>query len=361
MTGEGLTQLPIPTSPADVDAAWLSRALSADSEVIVADVVHEEIVRGAGTKLRVKVRYQSNPTGLPPLLWVKAGWEEHSPAMERAGVYTREAVFYRDFALTSRAHAPRCFHASWDDSGRSVVILEDLITRGASLWDCRVPRSVADVESLLDTLAQLHARWWEDDALAAMANIDVPVDAAGPTAEWPRVNGGERLRSIIAGERGALMPAYARDAGRIEQAFWTMVDGLGRSQGRCLLHGDPHPGNCFSDADGSAGLYDWQTIACGPWAYDVGYAVVTALEPDQRRASERRLLEQYLDRLRLYGVANPPAIDAAWDDYRRHIAYPLLIWPTNHVSHQSEDNIRALTARLGAAAADFDFFALWGA
>jgi aminoglycoside phosphotransferase (APT) family kinase protein len=165
---------------------------------------------------------------------------------------------------------------------------------------------------------------------------------------------------MMAGERGALMPAYARDAGRIERAFWRMVEDLRRPQGRCLLHGDPHPGNCFSDAGGSAGLYDWQTIACGPWAYDVGYAVTTALEPDQRRASERDLLKHYLDRLRGYGVTNSPRFDAAWDDYRRYIAYPLLIWPTNHNSHQAEDNIRALTARLGVAAADFDFFGLWG-
>ncbi len=350
----------IPLSEGEVDAAWLSRALStAEAEVVVASVGHEQLVRGAGTKLRLSVTYAENPGGLPSVLWVKAGWEDHSPAMASAGIYAREATFYRDLANLAEVRAPRCFHASQDGAGRSVVILEDLGERGAALWDCTVARGVADVRALMETLAGLHARWWEDDALTTMPAIDVPVDADGPTAVWPRANGGARLREIVDGPRGALMPAYARDADRIERAFWRMVETLDRPAGRCLLHGDAHPGNCFSDADGGAGLYDWQTIARGPWAYDVGYAITTALDVEERRAGEKALLEHYLASLRKLGVVTVPGFEAAWRDYRRYIAYPLLIWPTNHVSHQAERNIEALTLRLGAAATDFGFFELW--
>ena len=354
-----MTGAPIPESENEVTPDWLSMVLSyGGQQVSVSRVEHLKIVHGAGTKLRVRVSYVANPDNLPDYMWIKTGWEEHSPLMETAGVYAREATFYRDLASAVGTRAPACYFTEQDRVGRSVVILEDLLERPARLWECTVPVSVEELLSLLETLAELHARWWEDEALMTMTAVERPVDRNRPTAEWPRANGGDRLREIVAGPRGALMPMRIRDAERIERAFWKMVDALGVARGRCLLHGDPHPGNCFTDKAG-AGLYDWQTIARGPWSYDVGYAIVTALSIADRRNFERDLLEHYLDRLAKGGVKTVPRLEEAWDDYRRGIAYPLLIWPTNHTSHQSEDNIMALTERLGAAADDFNFFELW--
>lgn len=349
----------IPTSVAEVTPAWLSAALTtADARVEVAAAEPERIVHGAGTKLLVRLDYTTDERGLPQRLWVKAGWEEHSPAMAAAGIYAREATFYATLAPAVGSRAPGCFHTAQDGTGRSVVILEDLADRDADLWDCTVARSIDDASDLLETLARLHARWWEDDAVLDMPGIDVPVDPQGPTAVWPRANGGERLREIVAGARGSLMPPALRDAQRIEAAFWKMVDTLGDKRGRCLLHGDAHPGNCFSDSAG-AGLFDWQTIARGPWAYDVSYMLVTTLSPEDRRSSERELLKSYFKVLKDAGVTRLPSWEEGWRAYRMYIAYPLLIWPTNHVSHQSEDNIRALTERLSIAADDFGFFDLW--
>lgn len=356
-----LLDFAVPRGPEDIDAAWLRRALAAsghDAEILA--VSHGPLVRGAGTKLRIDVEYGANPAALPGRLWVKAGWEAHSAALEAVGSYAREAHFYQRLARPSGVRAPRCYAARWEEDGRAVVLLEDLHDRGAELWDCRVPRSIADVAAMLDTLAHFHAAWWEDAAVLTMPTVDIPMRSSGPMAEWPRANGAARLDEMLAGPRGEGLPGHVRDGARIERAFWRMVETLDRPTGGCLLHGDPHPGNCFSDSDGSAGLYDWQTVARGPWAYDVGYMIATALSVEDRRAHERDLLRHYLDRLRARGVADPPSAGAAWDAYRRHIAYPLLIWPTNHVTHQAEENIRALTYRLGMAADDFGFFDLWG-
>ena len=351
---------PMPLGPDAIDAAWLSRVLAvADDRPVIDHVTHGPLIHGAGTKLRVDLRYRHNPAALPERLWIKAGWEPHSPALERVGSYAKEAHFYARLAEPSGARAPRCFAAGWDGDGRAFVVLEDLHDRGADLWNCRVARPVADVVAMLDTLARFHAAWWEDPATLAMPLVDVPMRATGPLAEWPRANGAERLNAVLSGPRGEGLPAHVRDGQRIERAFWRMVESLDTPAGGCLLHGDPHPGNCFSDADGGAGLYDWQTVARGPWAYDVAYMIVTALSVEDRRLHERALLDGYRDRLRAHGVAVPPDRDGAWELYRRHIAYPMLIWPTNHVTHQSEENIRALTYRLGMAADDFGFFDLW--
>lgn len=353
--------LPIPSGPGDIDIEWLRQALAGHvaAQDIVA-VTHGPLLHGAGSKLKIDISYRDIGHAMPRTLWIKAGWEAHSAALEQVGTYAKEAHFYADLASASGVRAPRCFAAQWDDHGRAVVLLEDLHDRGADLWDCRVARAVADVAAMVDTLAQFHARWWEDSAILAMPTVDVPMRASGPLAQWPRANGAKRLDMVLTGPRGEGLPAHIRDGRRIERAFWHMVDTLDTPTGGCLLHGDPHPGNCFSDRDGGAGLYDWQTVSRGPWAYDVAYMMVTSLSVEDRRRHERELLDHYADRLKAWGVADGPSSGAAWDAYRRHIAYPLLIWPTNHVTHQSEDNIRALTYRLGMAADDFGFFDLWG-
>lgn len=81
---------------------WRVRAL---------DVRHGQLVRAAGTKLRIDVTYAENPDNLPERLWIKAGWEEHSALMEEAKVYAREANFYADLCAQAGVRAPRCFAA----------------------------------------------------------------------------------------------------------------------------------------------------------------------------------------------------------------------------------------------------------
>lgn len=358
MPGERM-MVRVPKRPEEVDQAWLQAMLDQGGhDSVVTRVRPVTMVRGAGTKLCVDVDYADNVGALPTRLWIKAGWEEHSDIMALGGVYVREARFYNDFATDAGVRAPCCYGASWQADGDAAVILEDLYERGADLWDCRVPRSVADVRAMLDTLARLHARWWEDPSLLTM--FDVPMRSEGPMAIWPRMNGAARLNDVLSGPRGEGLPAHVRDGDRIEKAFWRMVNGLETAAGGCLLHGDPHPGNAFTDKDGGAGLFDWQTASRGPWAFDVAYMIVTALSVEDRRAQERELLDYYLDRLAQLGVRDRPSVAQAWDEYRRHIAYAMLVWPSNHISHQSEENIRAMTWRLCMAADDFDYFALWG-
>ena len=162
----------IPMSAAEVTPEWCSAALSvAGAAVRVTAVAPERVVHGAGTKLRVRLEYAANARDLPVRMWIKAGWEEHSPAMAAAGIYAREAIFYSTFADAVGTRAPTCFYATRDEVGRSVVILEDLEERGAEIWECTVPRSVEDAADLLTTLARLHARWWENDALLTLPSI----------------------------------------------------------------------------------------------------------------------------------------------------------------------------------------------
>lgn len=354
-----MTEIDIPQSPEDVDPLWLTRALSQTHPgVIVETATVDQVVHGAGTKLRLHLTYRGACAGLPAVLWAKAGWEDHSALMERVGSYAREARFYRDIAPQLTVRAPRCWFAAWNEQGQGIILMEDLTANGGVLWDCRTPASPDSVADMLDNLARVHAPYWESAALRSI--LDVPIRRTGPSSEWPLANGPPRIAACLAGPRGTHIPARVKDPDRIDRAFWAMVDSMAALPHGCLIHGDAHPGNSYTNADDRAALYDWQTLARGPWGHDVAYHIVTALNVENRRRCEQDLLRHYLERLRAHGVAAVPAFGDAWDHYRRHIAYPLHIWITNLTTHQSEQNCQAMATRLGIAADDFDFFTLWG-
>ncbi len=87
-----------------------------------------------------------------------------------------------------------------------------------------------------------------------------------------------------------------------------------------VLHGDPHPGNCYF-VDGRAGLLDWQVIRRGHPLRDVTYFLILALAPEVRRDQERQLLDRYRDAL---AAAGGPILtaDEAWAAHRKMAAYP---------------------------------------
>ena len=127
------------------------------------------------------------------------------------------------------------------------------------------------------------------------------------------------------------------------------------SQGpRCLLHGDAHLGNMYFTRDGRAGILDWQALSVGPWHHDVTYFIVSSLDIADRRRWEQALLAGYLDRLRAYGVEDPPGFEEAWNCHVKQIVYGLFYWLVNPVEFQAEVNNCAVAPRFASAALDHD-------
>ena len=125
-----------------------------------------------------------------------------------------------------------------------------------------------------------------------------------------------------------------------------------------LLHGDTHLGNTYVLPGGRGGLLDWQLMMRGSWAHDVIYLLVTALEPDVRRAHQHELLAEYLDRLAAAGVPDVPSVNDAFDQCRAAALWGLVIgWlicpPENYGQPITEANI----ARAVAAVQDLKTFA----
>ena len=117
-----------------------------------------------------------------------------------------------------------------------------------------------------------------------------------------------------------------------------------------LLHGDPHLGNTYLLPGNRGGLLDWQLMMQGSWAHDVTYLLVTALEPEVRRAHQVDLLLEYLDLLASAGVEEVPSPSEAFEQYRMAALWGLVIgWlicpPENYGEPITAANIiRTVTA-----------------
>lgn len=255
--------------------------------------------------------------GLPPTMWLKAGYEPHSD--QQIAVYAGETCFYRDLAPTLDIGCPQFFFAHTDPtSAGSVLLLEDLLARNATFGHATKPLTPEQAASVLTLLAKLHARYWNSPDLEKFAWLGDGgallqcgiIETIFSPENWDR---------SLALPRGQFIPAQLRDRERLGGLMVRLLE-HDRDNAQCLVHGDPHLGNSFWLPDGCPGLLDWQTAMRGYWAHDVAYFLAPCMIVADRRHAERDLIAYYIARLLEYGG---PAItfENAWLEYRRHVYY----------------------------------------
>lgn len=183
-----------------------------------------------------------------------------------------EVGFYRDIRPGLAIEAPELVAATFDSgTGRFVIVLEDLVARGATFVDTLTPLTLDGAAAALTTLAGLHG------ATHALEN---------PPA-WLGTNAGDPL-----------LPQVSASLGRL---------------GRRVQERDP---SLF------AGEGNWLLASYGRYAslLDATYLMVLGLAIAGRRESERDLLDHFRGVL---GAAGGPRFtaDEAWLGYRRMAAY----------------------------------------
>ena len=345
----------LPIRVEDVTAAWLTEALSRrypGTEVLTAE--HERIVYGTAAKLCLRLHYNQagREAGLPAKLWVKFGVGEHRHAI--ASCYYDEMRFYRDLQPLLGVNSPACFFCGHDpEADQSLMILEDLTSKGARIWHATDNLSYEQVASFLDVQAQYRARYWNSAELEEGGTLGwlCHVGRDQATKTYVEANlAAESWASYMAQPRGVVLPRVLQDRAWMERAFARLME-LDLRRPFCLLHSDTHLGNMYTDPDGKPGLLDWQVVRKGPWAHDVTYFMVSALDLVDRRKWERPLLAYYLSRLEMHGV-RPPSFDEAWLAYRQQIIYGLFFWVVNPLSFQPEVVDTVYSARFAMAAID---------
>lgn len=291
------------------------------------------------------------PEGLNPALCVKGYFSERGREARHVG--EREAYFYRDLAGESGARTLRSVYADYDPVARhGVVITEDMVAQGGVFLDAGGTFTPDQVAQSLGEFARLHASTWGKPRWAEVSWLEPRLK--GAIKAWGIEEIGARIERNFQGPNGRRVPTEVRDAPALVEAYLGLAQALSAehaSSDWCVIHGDAHVGNIFLDPDGAPSLVDWQLIQRGMWYMDVGTHIATALTVDDRRSSERDLLDHYLECLASYGVTAPSS-DVAWRALSRGIVRGFYLWG---ITAQVEARlIEILLHRLGTAAADHD-------
>lgn len=354
----------LPVKAEEVTAQWLGEALSFNYPGVEVTALDADIpVWGTGTKIRVRPQYNQvgQKLGLPPSLIIKGGFAEHRELME--DTYIHEVRFYRDLRPQLDINVPACFFAGDDSANKQhIVILEDLNLRAVDFCRVQKPLSFEQARQFLDGQARYHARWWNDPALtegelAWLGLWDVLPDPPHGAYAHSRLEA-DTWGSIIKLPRAVALPRQFLDLDWMKRALGVLSEFCREAADTCFLHADHHLGNLYFDADGTAGVLDWQSPSRGHWSHDVTYFIVSALDIADRRKWDKALLAYYLARLEHYGVTNPPDFDSAWEAFRLQIIDGLYYWLVNPEEFQIEINNCAVAPRFAMAALDVDTPAL---
>ena len=278
----------------------------------------------------------------------------HAPAP----FYWNEARFYHDLRPELSIETPQSFASMFDEkSGQFGVIMEDLSLRSARFSNATMQITLKEISSLVTTLAELHAHFWDSPRLNQDLNW-LPTRRSGGVFEVFDTIGLDIIRAQVKKHdfKADLIKPLNRSLDKLWESVWKAED-VFSSRPSTLLHGDTHIGNTYLLPEGKGGLYDWQLMVKGCWAHDLTYLLVTGLGPEDRRKHERDLIKLYFEELARRGVENPPNEEEAWQMYRLAVAWDLVIgWlitpPQNYGRVITEANI----SRIVTAAQDLETF-----
>jgi aminoglycoside phosphotransferase (APT) family kinase protein len=351
MAPAGCDPLPIPARWDDVDAAWMTAALAPRHPGVEVAAV-ELRLRDDGTNRRARfaVTYAAG-TG-PRSVFVKA----ESDVDGRREIHARNGNLFNEPRLFASGvelpvEHPRPYAVAIDEPGLDyLIVMEDVLDRGADARDATRPLTVDQVANGVRSLARLHSRYWDrvdDDEALAWVTAFVPTDGWQAPMRAGVPHGVRRA--------GDAIPDAVRSlTGDALVDLWVRyVDSLSTGD-QTLLHGDAHVGNTYLLPDGEVGFLDWQVVRRGHWSHDVGYFVVGALTEDDRRAHEVELVEEHRRALAVDEAERPAAADA-WLRYRATPAHGLPLWLLTLLSdvHRHEVSL-ALARRYAAAFVELD-------
>ena len=341
----------IPASIDEINTGWLSQMLGENFPgTEVKHVGLGTVINGTATKVRLILDYNAvgHNYGLPATMWVKCGMEAHSDIEEMQNVYETEALFYRDYSAKLTMDLPKCYSAVVESgSGRSAMLLEDMLSKNASFGVATQPASPALAANVLTQLAKLHGGYWQDSSLKSDKQLNGGIQRLIDFLDvylftdfnWKRCS---------ALPRGRYLPAELSNRNTMKELVYKLLKEDMETM-NCLSHGDAHLGNVCILPGEKATFLDWQTAMSGHWAHDVSYFLTAALTIDDRRKYEKELISHYVKQLGLAGGKLDES--TAWYEYRKHALYTCCWFPCNP-EWQPEEIIRANSERAFAALAD---------
>lgn len=268
---------------------------------------------------RLEVDYSADATASAP---TRLFFKVSAPDLQ-ARFSRKEVEFYETVARESQGLPfVRCYDAAFSEkTGASHVLLDDL-TETHTQTQAPLPPSERDCEKAVESLALLHARWWEHERLGdGIGTLTTEAEFGGTKALLQKHLVG------FADFLGDRWPAERRETyERILAGPMTPWRRMLRREGLTVTHGDAHWWNFLFPRDclGPAVVFDWHLWHVDAPLKDLAYMIALNWYPSRRARLESGLLRRYHAKLRESGVANY-SWDACWQDYRRQIIRELFV------------------------------------
>ncbi|WP_322858273.1 phosphotransferase [Mycobacterium europaeum] len=330
----------LPRRVRDIDAAVLTK--------VMGTTVRSVRVLGSDAGTSARARLVLTGKNVPDSVFVKLGAETAATRLmgELGRLGHTEVRFYRQLA-PQIVGAPYAYGAVFDPwTGRYLVVLEDLPAESCEFPDTLHPLSPDQASLIVELLADLHATFWER----------LPRDGRGPLG-WLYTASGD-VTSLLTGslmhasiKRLAERTEIPLEKGRFIADNYRAVAALIDTAPHTVMHGDAHPGNMYFHG-GKAGLLDWQAVRRGHPSRELAYTLITSLTPEDRRATQRELLDDYR---RALAAAGGPELDRdeLWLRFRQAALYayvaPLI---TAGMGGMQVEDIAMEGLRRGVAALD---------
>jgi hypothetical protein len=351
----------LPGTIDDVTPQWLTAFLAARRPGVEVQGVRL-VDKTLGTATRVRLECDFAPgrdAGLPRRMFLKSFLVDPAAAgveLAPTSMFQCEVNFYLTMRPDLELETPQVYGCELDpETGQFVVVMEDLLAKGARFGIATRPYSSNEVREVLDTVAALHARYWNSPRLESEFTW-LETHLVGPNADYFRDLGTKHLiqEYALSPYKTAIFDPVGYAPDRLWSAYWRLQE-INESQRPTVLHGDVHVGNTYVLPLGGGGLLDWQLMRSGCWAHDVTYLIVTALDPEDRCRHERQLIAHYLAALARKGIA-PPDPDEAWRLYRQNAIFGVLMWMITPTPMYDERRLTLLLERQRAAVEQLDSF-----
>ncbi len=314
-----LAELSIPQGWDGITPDWMTTALAAHHPGAVVDRVRVAL-RDDGTNRRARLELTYSAGSGPATVFAKAVDPAHADLVALTSGLFHEPRLFSSGVVLPLDH-PTVYAALIDEERSDfLMIMEDVVARGGDPRDSTRPMTVEQVANGVRGLARLHSAYWGDRLTANPALGWVEPFVAFEGMQYAPLHiARERLGDTVSAE-------ILRLTG--EQLFidiWSRYIGTLTTSPQTLLHGDPHIGNTYVLPDDDVGFLDWQMARRGNWSLDLGYFLQGALTIDERRRSERELLDEYRTALTLPANEMPSPEDVLLR-YRASVAHGLAIW-----------------------------------
>ena len=319
---------------------WLTMILRQGAYLPPGQVVAAEPtpVNASSDVAHLRLRYSADaPADAPAHLFLKITWpglEQRMPQRNK-----KEIAFYQALGdATGYPFLVRCYTADYvsgtgigDDVDRFHLLLDDpSATTHVAYEHSHVPPTSEQRALILESLARLHAFWW-DHPLLRQPQFDSMrgEQATRDLLVWAQQTLPASLDFL--GDR--IPPERARLYETVCAAlFPKLLARLARGRHLTLTHGDIHVGNFLYPRDPARdGVYiiDWKGVEVTLGASDLAYMMALMWFPQLRQRVERDLLRRYHALLQEQGVTGY-SWDDLWNDYRlmvmRHFCTAMWGW-----------------------------------